>query len=163
MMAVTEVFLALIIVVVVEAVYIAVVSARTKVILDRLRRAEEKLKVVEEISDWENMKKMTREETRRRRKRYIVFRYISEEKISQEKIWEKIKSVITRTYGEPFLNKAMIDLVHYDEEKRAGILRVEQKYKDQVIGAIGLIREKNIVITPVKTAGTIRKAREYIY
>jgi RNase P/RNase MRP subunit POP5 len=163
MMVTTEVFLALIMVVLLEAVYIAVLSTRTKILAKRVKETEEKLKVIEEISHWEKMEKMAKEETKRKRKRYIVFRLVSEEMLPQEIIWQKIRSIISKVYGEPFLNKAMVDLVHYDEEKKAGILRVEQRYREQVIGALGLLREKNLVVIPVKTAGTIRKAREYIY
>jgi len=69
-------------------------------------------------------------------------------------------------FGETNLVKADPQLIYYDPGIKRGVIRVAHTYKDQLIALLGSIREINGVktlIIPLKSTGTIKRARKILY
>lgn len=100
------------------------------------------------------------------RKRYIVFSVISGEKLSKKEIEESIRKKIGKIYGIIGVAKTDPQVVFYDPSIKKGIIRTSHKEKELVIAALSLVREingKKALIIPLKTTGTIKKAKKYMY
>ncbi len=159
-----EALIGLLVLLLLEAAYIAIVSSKSKANEKRIRELGEKIRVIQEIHDWLSAETKVSSIIRKPRKRYIVFRVLSDRELDRNEVWSIIRRAASRLYGESFLSDSMLDLVYYEKSRRAGVLRTTNSYKDHVIGLLGLAgKGTGVVITPVKTAGTLRKAREYIY
>jgi len=99
---------------------------------------------------------------RRIRKRYVVFTILSDKSLSKRDVESVITRVFKDFYGSDILVKADPQLVYYEPRLMRGVIRVNGLYKDQLISVLGFIRDVNGVkclFIPVKTTGTIRKAR----
>ena len=99
---------------------------------------------------------------RRIRKRYVVFTILSDKNLSKRDVESVITRVFKDFYGSDLLVKADPQLVYYEPRLMRGVIRVNGLYKDQLISVLGFIRDVNGVkclFIPVKTTGTIRKAR----
>jgi len=98
------------------------------------------------------------------KKRYIITKTISREAVSKEKINYHIRKAVVALYGEPFLMLSRISLIFYDEESGIGIIRTSREGVEQVIASLHIAgkedSEKKIILAPLKTAGTLKKARE---
>ncbi|MGC8982383.1 MAG: Rpp14/Pop5 family protein [Desulfurococcaceae archaeon] len=102
---------------------------------------------------------------KRPRKRYVVFSAICEDKVSFEALDTAIKKSFNELYGKAAAHKASPKLVIFDEARQRGIIRVSHAYKDHLVASLGLIKEVNgvkCIIAPLKTTGTIKKARAYL-
>jgi len=101
---------------------------------------------------------------RKPKKRYIITKTISREAISKERINYHIRKAIATLYGEPFLMLSRASLIFYDEESGIGIIRTSRESVEQVIASFHIAgkegSEKKFVLAPLKTAGTLKKARE---
>jgi len=101
---------------------------------------------------------------RKPKKRYIITKTISREAISKEKINYHIRKAIAALYGEPFLMLSHASLIFYDEESGIGIIRTNREGIEQVIASLHIAgkegSEKKFILAPLKTAGTLKKARE---
>jgi len=95
------------------------------------------------------------------RQRYILFRIIKDANIFFEKqdflnlIWRSI----WRYFGMKEANKIGLWLFKLNLEEEIGIIRCSNKTKEELISALTLIREingKRIILSPVKTSGTIK-------
>lgn len=99
------------------------------------------------------------------RKRYIVFSLVGEDKIPLESINEVLKKTFIKYYGESIYGKASPRIILYDENTGRGILRVANLFVDHAIATLGLIKDidgKKCLIIPIRTTGTLKKAREYM-
>lgn len=100
------------------------------------------------------------------RKRYIVIRVISQDKITRKKLDKAIKDTIKDIIGVKGLADTNYTLIDYDEQLNLGIIRSNSKAYKILIGLLGMVRtvDNNIrvLIIPISTHGTIRKAREKI-
>lgn len=99
------------------------------------------------------------------RKRYIVFSLVSEDKLSLESIDKAIRDTLIKYYGESIYGKASPRVILFDENTGRGILRVSHLFVDHAIATLGLVKEiegKRCLIIPIRTTGTLRKAREYL-
>ncbi len=100
------------------------------------------------------------------RKRYIVFSIVSEDRFSKKEIEDSLKKKISKVYGIIGAAKADPKIVFYDPSIKKGIVRTSHKEKDLVLAVLSLIREingKKVLIIPLKTTGTIKRARKYMY
>lgn len=99
------------------------------------------------------------------RKRYIVFTALCESGVSRVKVEKSIKEKIAEYYGHGTLHKASPHVVFFDEKTGRGVVRVLHTCIDHVVAAMGFIKSiegiKCIVI-PIRTMGTLKKAREYV-
>lgn len=94
--------------------------------------------------------------TSRHKKRYISFELISDEKVFKEEIKESIYNKTLEFLGEQGFAKAGVMLVKSD------IVRVDAKFKDEMIIILSLIREinkKKVIINTFKTSGNIKKVK----
>uniref|UniRef100_A0A7J3ZN55 Ribonuclease P protein component 2 n=1 Tax=Fervidicoccus fontis TaxID=683846 RepID=A0A7J3ZN55_9CREN len=101
----------------------------------------------------------------KKRKRYIVFRVISEAPIKTEDLERAIEETLTTLFGKPSIGDSRFSLVYHSDESGYGIIRVSSDWKNRAILALSLVREVNrskTFIVPIRTTGTIRKARETI-
>jgi ribonuclease P/MRP protein subunit POP5 len=95
--------------------------------------------------------------TLREKKRYIVYKIISEEKIDNNQAQKEIKNQCLRFLGELGYAKAGIQLI------KPNIIRVTTKYLDQTKMALGLIKNinnKKVIVDVIGVSGILKKARE---
>ncbi len=127
-----------------------------------IKRIREKLKVLlaEEVESAELYwgKKI--------RKRYIVFTILSEQKLSKQDVEHVIREKFKQYFGEQELVKADPQLIYFDPNLQRGIIRTTQLHKDKLLSVFQLIKEVNgikCLFIPVKTTGTMKKARGILY
>lgn len=99
------------------------------------------------------------------RKRYVVFRVISDGKVLRNEVEEAIRSAVKELYGATVVSIADPQLIAYDDELMKGIVRTNNLAKDYVIASMSMVRGasgRRIIVKPVKTTGLLRKARKYM-
>ncbi len=100
------------------------------------------------------------------RKRYIVFAVIGDKGFSRDELGELIRRGFRELLGVRATIQADPYLVYYDPSLKRGILRVSHLYKEQAVAALDYVSKrilKNTLLLPLKTTGTIRKARKIMY
>jgi len=108
----------------------------------------------------------TPEPVKRLRKRYIVFAVLSEKKYSKKEVERSVRDLMRDFFGEELLVKADPQLIYFDPALQRGVIRVAHIYKDHVIAAFALIQEidgAKCLVIPIKTTGTIKKAKRILY
>ncbi|MBN1800735.1 MAG: hypothetical protein JW891_04470 [Candidatus Lokiarchaeota archaeon] len=103
---------------------------------------------------------------KRERQRYILFKIISEniEYLDQNEFLKSIWSSIWRFFGMKEANKIGLWLVDFKTDPGYGIIRCAHITKELIITALTLITEingKRIIISPLKTSGTIKTMNKY--
>lgn len=101
----------------------------------------------------------------RPRDRYIVFEVASSGKPRLEDLEEAIRTVALSVLGATGYVDSRLRLIDYDETSRRGILRVRNTYKYHALAILGLIRRAGrvpVVLVPLSTHGTIRRARRLL-
>ena len=104
---------------------------------------------------------------RTERNRYILFKIINEGLLSIEHsdILKSIWKSIWRFFGMKEANKIGLWMVEIDLENKFGIIRCAHQTKEIIITALSFITEINgtkIILSPVKTSGTIKSIKEYM-
>ncbi len=102
---------------------------------------------------------------RKLRKRYIVFKAISDGRVLRNQVEEAIRKAVRELYGVTVASIADPQLIAYDDELMKGIIRTNNLAKDYVIASMSIVREasgKRIIVKPVKTTGLLKKARKYV-
>ena len=100
------------------------------------------------------------------RKRYIVFYVMGNGSLDKKKINNAVRSTWKNYLGEFSLIKADPQVIVFDQKLARGILRVAHVYKKEAIAILGLIRnidETEVLLIPLKTTGTLKKARKTMY
>ncbi len=100
----------------------------------------------------------------KRRRRYIAFYivYEGEEPPSPQEVEKAILRAVERLGGQLSVALGRVQLVYYDPERAAGIIRCTHDTKYVVLAAMGLVRRigrRRAVIVPVRTSGTIKRAK----
>jgi len=106
-----------------------------------------------------------KEALRKPRKRYIVFQVVSEKTLSRDEVKSIIDGLIKETFGLIGSGNINAKLISYDENNMKGILRCVHSYRDAVLFALAMASVKTkdkVNIIPLKTTGTLRKAREIV-
>lgn len=103
----------------------------------------------------------------RERKRYVIFKVISEEdkRFSKEEILRSCLYAIRSFLGDKGMSDANVYLINWNENLGLGILKTTHKTKDDIVAALSLlstINETKVSVIPLNTTGTIKKAREII-
>jgi len=103
----------------------------------------------------------------RERKRYIIFKVVSENdrRFSKEEILRGCLYAVHSFLGDNRMGDANIYLIDWNENFGIGILKTTHKTKDDVIVALSLlsaINETKISVIPLNITGTIKKAKEII-
>ncbi len=102
---------------------------------------------------------------KRERQRYILFKFIKEDGIffNKQDFLREIWHSIWRYYGMRGANKAGLWLLEFSLEKNYAIMRCSHKTKEILISALTFLREINerkIIISPIKSSGTIRAIKK---
>jgi ribonuclease P/MRP protein subunit POP5 len=110
----------------------------------------------------------SREKTwiKRIRKRYIVFAILSEKRFDKKVLEKTIRDYWVKYLGSIMLTRADPQIIYYEPSINRGVLRVAHKYKYHAIALLGFIREINgskCLVIPLKTTGTLKKARQILY
>ena len=103
--------------------------------------------------------------TLRERRRYVVFKIISDKKFTKKEVEKALTSVIFRAIGLFGAVDSSYWLVKFYEDKQIGIIRVTNKYKDKLFACLAFFNEvegEKITLKLIKTTGTIKKADEII-
>ncbi len=107
----------------------------------------------------------TKELLRKPRRRYLVFRVLSEKELDEETFKKAIMTGFREIVGDLGLSQTDIRLILYESKSGCGILRFNHTYKDLVLLCLALIRNINdikVAIIPYKTTGTIKRAQEIL-
>jgi ribonuclease P/MRP protein subunit POP5 len=102
---------------------------------------------------------------RRRRRRYIAFYLIYEGDTppSPEEVERAILRAVERLAGQLAVANSRLQLVYYDPVRAVGIVRATNDTKYIVLAGMGLVRMiggKRVMVIPVRTSGTIKRARK---
>ena len=99
------------------------------------------------------------------RSRYIIFKIIKEDSVHFEKqkflnlVWQSI----WKYFGIKEANKIGLWLIDLNLEKNFVIIRCTHKTKEILISALTFlneINEKRIILTPIKSTGTIKSIQK---
>ncbi len=104
------------------------------------------------------------------RQRYILFKIIREEikgtsTINKGLFLKVLWNRIWRYFGMKTAIKIGLWLMEFNPEKGYGIVRCSHTTKEIVISSLSLVRKINqekIIISPIKTSGTLQNIKEYI-
>jgi ribonuclease P/MRP protein subunit POP5 len=97
----------------------------------------------------------------RKRKRYILFKIISEEPINYNLFKDLVNSTILKFYGELTFGKFGFKFLdeRWNEKEQIGIIRCNHKFVPNIILAFGLLQrigDSRINIKILKVSGTIK-------
>ncbi len=99
------------------------------------------------------------------RRRYLVFEIASIKDIDPGLLESSIKEKFKDLFGITNLADSYLKLIYYDNKTKRGIIRIRHIYLNHLITTIALIRKidnDEILIIPIRTSGTINKARKLI-
>ncbi|HDD26103.1 MAG TPA: hypothetical protein ENF75_03335 [Acidilobales archaeon] len=141
-----------------------VLAVYTYLSLGKVRR------VITYIASSRSLKRLQEliERKRRLRSRYIIFRVLplcSNYSINREVVEEGIVNKFKELFGLVNLRRAGISVIYFDEGKLIGVVRVKHVFRMQLLTALGLVKELSgcgIIIVPIRTTGTLKRARKYI-
>ena len=102
---------------------------------------------------------------RRRRRRYIVFRLVTEDGSSPppDEVERALLRSLERLGGQLAVALGRVQLVYYNPDLMAGIVRASHDTKYLVLAAMGMVRRvagKRALMVPVRTTGTIKRAKQ---
>ncbi len=106
-----------------------------------------------------------RDKFRKARNRYLVFEVVSLGSIDSKAIESSISSKFRSLYGDLLFSDSYYKLVYFDEKNKRGIIRIRHKYINNLIAVLGLIRRldhQDALLIPIRTSGTIKRAKNYI-
>ncbi len=143
--------------------YSIIVYQRSRELAEKVRRLEGL--VASAVGSVETLASLSKKARNRARKRYIVFRLLSPETVGHSDIENAIKAAIRKLYGDYGLSLSRMYLAIYEPSTGYGVLRVSHLWKDRVIIALSFVRNvegRPALIIPIRTSGSIKRAREVI-
>lgn len=102
----------------------------------------------------------------RPKKRYLLFFVVSKETHSSHKVVSEILKITKLFFGEIVSSKMNLRLIHFDEASQTGIIRVLNKYSEQLRASLVLINDINSIETFFYTkrmSGSLKKLNKGIY
>ncbi len=101
------------------------------------------------------------------RNRYILFTLLNERyhRYNKRDLITVIWKVIWKYYGLRAVNKMGLWIITLNTDKNYGIIKFSHNNKELIISALSLvqeIKEKRVIITPIKTSGTIKRIKNKI-
>lgn len=101
------------------------------------------------------------------RKRYVVLQIISEEPLSDiEELNSLFMSALKNCLGEITFAECKPHIVYYNSKRKRLVLRSYNQCIDKIIACLGSLRvyeNKKMLIIPIRTTGTLKKARWYLF
>ena len=130
---------------------------------NQLKELSDIKKILSSVMLSRESEKLYKKLKKRIRRRYIVFRIVTEEEfeLSPDIIEDLIHSKIEELFGSTSIAMSNIRLVYYDPRKKTGIIATTNEYKSIVIVSLSLIRRvdgKECIVIPLRTYGTIKQA-----
>ncbi|MBT4936134.1 hypothetical protein HOL21_00655 [Candidatus Woesearchaeota archaeon] len=101
----------------------------------------------------------------RQKKRYIVWKIVSDKDFTVQDIQSAVESALTSFLGQLGLAKASPLFLKEKCNNKTFIIKVNHKYVDECKSAIILIKKiKNmpVLLTSVTTSGTLKKACSFV-
>jgi RNase P/RNase MRP subunit POP5 len=103
----------------------------------------------------------------RERQRYIMFKIIKDKQttFTEGEFIRKLWDSVWRYFGMAASIKVGLWLLELNFESSYGIIRFSSNSKEIIISALGLIRHinnKRVILSPIKTSGTIKSIRKRI-
>jgi ribonuclease P/MRP protein subunit POP5 len=98
----------------------------------------------------------------REKKRYVVFEVVSKNNFSIKDVKKEIEKTSLNLIGTLGFSKAGI-MVLNDYENKRGIVKVNNKYVNELKMALALIKnieEKKVIVNSVGVSGILNKARK---
>ncbi|RLI05823.1 hypothetical protein DRO26_01070 [Candidatus Bathyarchaeota archaeon] len=98
------------------------------------------------------------------RKRYLLFKVLSEKSLEKNIIRRSIFESFQKLFGVLDLSCAKLVFLEYDKEKNLGILRCSHTYLDHVRACLAFIRQINhekVACFTLRVSGTIKTIREF--
>ena len=100
----------------------------------------------------------------REKKRYVVFRVISEQGMDYGVVRDALWNSMTHWIGEAGLARANIRIVRnlWNQKEQKGFVQVSPKYVDAVKVAMGLIHQigdQRVIFQSIRVSGTIKSGR----
>jgi ribonuclease P/MRP protein subunit POP5 len=160
------------------SIYSYIVSRRLRILEKYVAELE---KTITRISKWNKLvaraafaalqsleaEEFLRRLRAKRRRRYIAFyiAYEGSEPPSPQDVEKALLRAVERLGGQIAVALGGVQLVYYDPEKAAGIVRCTHDTKYIVLAAMGLVRrigQQKAIIVPVRTTGTIKRAKKAI-
>lgn len=101
------------------------------------------------------------------RQRYILFKIIKDDPmfLSDKMLLNSIWHSIWKYFGMEGATKIGLWLVEYNTDEGYGIIRCSHMTKEMIISALTMIQEISgvrIILSPIKTSGTLNKIKKYI-
>ena len=99
------------------------------------------------------------------RKRYLIFELLGYKSVDAKRIEREFKEKLSLLSGSIGVGLSGLKVVYYDARNGLGIIRFYHLYKKLVLLSLSLIRRidgNDVVVIPIKTTGTLRKAREIL-
>jgi len=100
----------------------------------------------------------------RDRKRFIVFKLLSGKGLGKDELDKLMKKSLRELFGSATVAVAGMSLADYDPIKGVGVVRVRASHKNHAIlalSAIDVMTEGEVIVQPLRTTGTLRKAMKY--
>ena len=99
----------------------------------------------------------------RERKRYILFKVISEQPVNYQLFKELLSSTILKFYGELTFGKFGFKILdeRWDEKEQVGIIKCNHLYVPNIIVALGLLQrlgDRRVNVKILKVSGTIKSS-----
>jgi len=103
--------------------------------------------------------------TLRQKRRYLVFRVVSEEPLLYDNVRNAIYDSVARWLGDNENAKAGVHIVKnlWDGRMRTGFIRCAPKYVDDVRTGMALVHQigdSRVIIETLRVSGTIKSATE---
>ena len=101
----------------------------------------------------------------REKKRYVVFEVLSDSKLNASSIKEQIMTSALNLIGERGVANAgiLFPKETYNPENQRGILRVNNKYVNEIKSALALVQNienEDVIVKSVGVSGILKKAQE---
>ena len=108
---------------------------------------------------------MKRMPSTRAKKRYVVFKVISDEPVDYMAARDALWNSMTHWMGEADLGKANARIIKnlWSERTQSGFVQVSPKYVDHVKVAMGLIHhigDQRVIFQSVRVSGTIKSGKD---
>jgi RNase P/RNase MRP subunit POP5 len=100
----------------------------------------------------------------REKKRYVVFRVVSEQGVDYRTVRDALWNSMTHWIGEAGLARANIRILRnlWNQREQSGFIQVSPKYVDAVKVAMGLIHQigdQRVIFQSIRVSGTIKSGR----
>ena len=99
------------------------------------------------------------------RKRYVIFRIISEGRLNYSNVRDSIWSTLSEWLGEDDMARANIRLIKnlWNPKEKTGFLQCDHRYVDKVKVGLALIHQigdQKVIFHTLRISGTIKSGKE---